>query len=111
MCKIVSKLEKLIEDKKNMVDVECQTDYVYILDSNPISEEKIKVVVPEYIRNAGKRYIERNREKINQKSKERYKEKYHNDPVFREKEIEKAKEKNKKRREKLQKEKLEKSIS
>ena len=97
-----------------MVEVACQTDYVCIVETEPNSEgeEKVriieKVVVPEYIKINQKKYFEKNREKITEKVKERYKEKYHSDPIFREKEIEKAKERNKKRRERLKMEKVEK---
>jgi hypothetical protein len=74
-----------------MVDVGCQTDDVYIVESKPNSqEEKVKVVIPEYTLRAIKKYQEKNKAELKEKNNSRNKERYQNDPEYREREKQKA---------------------
>jgi hypothetical protein len=61
--------------------------------SNNVEERTVKTYkVPSYIRNAVKRYQEKNKEKINEYFRSHSKEKYDNDPLYREQKKQKSRE-------------------
>jgi hypothetical protein len=80
-----------------MVEVSTQTDFEDLLQANFVQEKKV-LKTPEYHLRSVKRYQEKHKDEIREKSRIRYNEKYQNDPEFREKELRKAKEKREKKK-------------
>jgi len=81
--------------------MEVQIENTPIQESTSINQYK----TPSYTRRASAKYYEKNKEKLNQNAKSRWREKYENDPEFREKHRQRSLEYHRKKKEKQPKDK------